>query len=191
MSAPSAWDAALPALAALLGAAALAKVARPGDTGRALRVAGLPGGPGVVRGGALAELAVAAAVLAGAGRWAAGALAVSYAGFSGFVALARVRRWPLATCGCFGEPDTPPTLTHAAACLVAAGAAGASALAGRAPGLGADVSGLGAVRAAVFVALSAVTAYAAFLVMSAGPRLGAARAALRAGPGPTPEGASR
>jgi hypothetical protein len=46
------------------------------------------------------------------------------------VAYARRRGGPLATCGCFGRPDTPPTALHlvidlvlaAAAAVVAAGA---------------------------------------------------------------------
>ena len=181
MSGASAWDAALPALAGLVVVAGVAKLVSPGDTARALRRTGLPTGDTVVRLGAAAELAVAGAVLAGAGRWAVGALGASYLGFAGFVGLAVVRRWPLATCGCFGEPDTPPTPLHALVCLAAAGACAGSLAGGSAPGLVALVTAQSWARDAVFTVLSVAVAYAAYLLMSALPRLGAARAALRGG----------
>ena len=61
----------------------------------------------------------------------AGALvATSYVGFVGVVGYARARGGPLATCGCFGTPDTPPTLTHALIDAVLAFAAAAYAAAG-------------------------------------------------------------
>lgn len=43
----------------------------------------------------------------------AGAVAASYAVFVVVVCYARARGGPLATCGCFGTPDTPPTVIHA------------------------------------------------------------------------------
>lgn len=181
MSGASAWDAALPALAGLVAVAAVAKLARPGDTARALARAGLPLGEVGVRFGAAAELAVAGAVLAGAGRWAVGLLALSYLGFAGFVGLALVRRWPLATCGCFGEPDTPPTLLHALVCLAAAWACAGSVMAGHASGLAALMTAQSGARDVVFGVLSLAAGYASYLLMSAVPRLGAERAALRGG----------
>src|SRR5664279_1267519 len=42
-------------------------------------------------------------------------------GISAVVAVALRRRTPLASCGCFGRPDTPPTATHLA--IIAAGTA--------------------------------------------------------------------
>ena len=39
-------------------------------------------------------------------------VALSYLCFFGIVAVARRRGGPLATCGCFGRPDTPPTALH-------------------------------------------------------------------------------
>ena len=39
-------------------------------------------------------------------------VAFAYAGFAVFVLVALRRGWALTSCGCFGRPDTPPTLTH-------------------------------------------------------------------------------
>jgi hypothetical protein len=173
------WDAAVPALGLLSVAAGAAKVASPADTARAMRTAGLPVGAGLVRAGALAETAVGAAVLAGAGRVAVALLAASYLAFGGFVAAALVRRWPIASCGCFGEPDTPPTALHAAVCVVSAGALAGAAIAGPAAGVGSVLSVEGGYKGGVFLACSAVAAYVLYLVMASAPRLVAARAALR------------
>ncbi len=78
----------------------------------------------VVRAGALAEAALGAVALAFP-RPATGALvALSYLCFFGVVGLvARRRGGPLATCGCFGRPDTPPTVLHLVLDLVLAAAA--------------------------------------------------------------------
>ena len=98
----------------LLGLAGVSKIARPGDTARALRLAGIPASRAWVRAGALCELAVAVAALM-APCAATGALVAGfYAVFTVFVMLALRRRWPLSSCGCFGKPDTPPTGSHAA-----------------------------------------------------------------------------
>lgn len=184
MSALPVWDAAVPALALLSAAAGAAKVARPTDTARALRTAGLPVGASLVRAGAGAETAVGAAVLAGAGRPAVVLLAASYLAFGVFVTTALVRRWPLATCGCFGEPDTPPTALHAAVCLAGAGVLAGAAASAPAAGVAGAVSAEGALRGTVFLLSSVVAAYVLYLVMASAPRLVAARAALRdIGPG--------
>jgi hypothetical protein len=42
----------------------------------------------------------------------AGLVAASYVAFAGVVAYARSRGGALASCGCFGTPDTPATLVH-------------------------------------------------------------------------------
>jgi hypothetical protein len=107
----------------LLGAAGAAKLARPDDTARALHAAGLPLGRQAVRLGALGELAVAVAAVALPGPWTGALVALSYAAFAGFVIVALVKGWPLASCGCFGRPDTRPTPAHAGLDLAAAGVA--------------------------------------------------------------------
>ena len=120
----------------LLGAAGAAKLARPADTANALRVARLPSRPGVVRAGAAGEVALALAALLWPGPVTGALVAAAYAAFAGFVTLALRRGWPLASCGCFGRPDTPPTAAHAALDAGAAVAAGwwAAAWSGQAAG---------------------------------------------------------
>jgi hypothetical protein len=98
----------------LLGAAGIAKAIRPSDTSNALRRAGLRVGSGAVRAGALAEVAVAAAALLAPGAVTGALVAAAYASFAGFIVVALRKDWPLASCGCFGRPDTPPTVAHAA-----------------------------------------------------------------------------
>lgn len=103
------------AACALLLVAGAAKAHRPDDTGRA--VAQVLGGSSsrmswVVRIGAAGEIALGAASLVYVGPALAGAVAVSYVGFAGFVVLARRRGGPLASCGCLGTPDTAPTGLH-------------------------------------------------------------------------------
>lgn len=121
----------------LLCAAGLAKLRRPDDTARALVLAlhGSDGGDEplgsarrrrlatAVRLGAGAEAALGLAALLRPNAAAAGAVALSYASFAAFVELARWRGGPLATCGCFGAPDTAPTGLHAALDLFLAVAA--------------------------------------------------------------------
>jgi hypothetical protein len=116
----------------LLGAAGVAKVIRPGDTATALAAAGWPAGPTAVRAGAAAEVAVAALAIAVPGPATGALMAVAYTAFAVFVLVALRRGWALASCGCFGRPDTPPTSAHAA---LNAGAA-ASAVWWAAAGLG-------------------------------------------------------
>ena len=98
----------------LLGLAGVSKIARPGDTARALHVAGIPASRAWVRAGALGELAVAVAALVVPCAATGALVAGCYAAFAVFVLLALRRRWPLSSCGCFGKPDTPPTSSHAA-----------------------------------------------------------------------------
>jgi hypothetical protein len=100
----------------LLVAGAL-KVLRPHDTALALTRLG----PGLsltnaqwgVRALAGMEAALGAVGIAYPDPVAAGLVAASYLGFVVVVLYARARGGPLATCGCFGSADTPPTLTHA------------------------------------------------------------------------------
>ncbi len=108
---------AAPYLAAtvMLAAAGLAKLIRPGDTANALYGAGLPRRitVGSVRVVAGAEVVVAAAALVAPGAVTGSLVAAAYTGFALFVVLAIRRRWALSSCGCFGRPDTPPTVAHA------------------------------------------------------------------------------
>jgi len=99
----------------------------------------------------------------------AGAVSASYGLFAIFVTAALVRGWPLASCGCFGEPDSPPTILHVvidaafgAGALAAAAAGGASplALTARRPGWG-----------LAMVSLATAVAGLAYLALTSLPRL--------------------
>ena len=107
----------------LLVGAGLAKVLRPADTARALaavsaghgattRRLGPVGARRVVRLGAAAEAGLGLVGLLVLDSAIAGALALSYGAFAAYVVVARRRGGPLATCGCFGTPDTPATRLH-------------------------------------------------------------------------------
>ena len=114
--------------AGLLVVAGVAKAARPDDTARAM-AALLPGPLPLrllrwrVRAGALAEAALGVVAVVFPRPVTAALVALSYVCFFGVVAFARWRGGPLATCGCFGRPDTPPTALHLVIDLVLAAAA--------------------------------------------------------------------
>jgi hypothetical protein len=116
---------AAPYLAAtvLLAAAGAAKTARPSNTANVLRTAGLPSHHLVVRLGAAAEMVVAIAALVRPGLITGLLVATSYLVFAGFISMALRRGWVIASCGCFGRPDTPPTRAHLVLNLGAAGCA--------------------------------------------------------------------
>lgn len=111
------------ASAVLLAGAGAAKLWRPDDTARALRVAGLPAHRQLVRAGAVGELAVAVASVAAPGPVTGALVAAAYLGFTAFVGLALLRGWPLSSCGCFGRPDARPGYPHLVLDALAAAAA--------------------------------------------------------------------
>ena len=149
------------AAALLLVVAGLAKVARPLSLVRALRAAGLrvraPLLARWVRGLALLEAALGAVAVVQPSRAAALLVAVSYAGFTAFVLRALRRGSPLASCGCFGQADTPPTPGHAVVTGMLAVAAGLIAI-GSAASLG-----------VALVVVSAVLAYLTYLALAVLP----------------------
>jgi hypothetical protein len=98
---------------ALLGAAGVAKAIRPGETANALSGAGYPVGPAWVRVGAVAEAFLAVVALLVPGALTGGLVAATYALFAAFIVVALGRGWALSSCGCFGRPDSPPTIAHA------------------------------------------------------------------------------
>jgi hypothetical protein len=174
------------AAAILLVVAGATKVVRPDGGARA--VAGLvPRLAGrarpIVRALAAAEAAIGFAALTWPAAVTAGLLASSYAAFAVVVLLARSRGGVLATCGCFGGIDTPPTLAHA---LLDMGAAVAAITVGVDFGdHGRLLTGLLARQPAHGIPLlagSAVIALLALTAMSLLPRLQAVRAELRRAP---------
>jgi uncharacterized membrane protein YphA (DoxX/SURF4 family) len=165
-------------LAAVLVVAGLRKLRAPAAAADAMRAAGMPGGARAARVVGLAETAIGVLVLVAPSRPALAAMAVLYA-ILGWVAVRLVRSAaPVASCGCFGADDAPPSPLHAVFDAAAAGLAlvaavrpppGLPALAARAP-----VAGVGLVAGCL------AAAYAVSLVLSHLPQ--AARA-YRAGRG--------
>ena len=116
------------AACALLALAGAAKAWNPGDTARAVvTTVTLPLATTrrLIRVGAGAEAALGVAGLVYPSPWTAGLVACSYLGFAGFVSFVLVRGGPLASCGCFGRPDTPATRLHVVVDLALAGSAAA------------------------------------------------------------------
>lgn len=89
---------------------------------------GLPWRGPVVPLMAVAEVVTGAAVVVTGARPALVVLALWYAGFVGFVAVALRREVPLASCGCLGREDTPPTAAHLLVNIVFAVAAAVAAV---------------------------------------------------------------
>lgn len=100
-----------------------AKAARPNDTAHALHLVGAPVPAAVVRVGGALEAALGGWALLAANRASALLVGASYVAFFVFVAVAKVRRLPIASCGCFGRLDTPPSVVHLAIDLAAVVAA--------------------------------------------------------------------
>jgi len=172
-------------IAALLAGGGALKVHRPATTARALGQMGLPSSPSLVRVGAAAEMVVGAGALAWGNRPFAALVALSYLGFATFVLLALRRGVPLSSCGCFGGlQDTPPTYGHlalnvaaaAAATVVAVGPGGGAALA--------DITRLDGslVLRGVFLVLTGVSAWFAYVALTLLPRVLAGPATVRSRP---------
>jgi len=170
MTAP-AWYAAFATAATVLTAAGLAKAARPADTARALRAGGFPARDWIVRAASGVEAAIGLAALTAGGRLAAALVAISYSGLAVFVAVALLRDTPLSSCGCFGEPDTPPTILHVVIDVllsVAAWMAVAHPVRGLPAAIAADPS-----QGLVLSGLIGLATYAAVTALTALPRLSA------------------
>jgi hypothetical protein len=157
------------ASALLLVAAGAAKTREPLSLVRALRAAGVP-----VRAPLLARwvrvLAAAEAVLGviavvHPAPVVAAAVAASYGGFTVFVLRALRSDSPLASCGCFGKTDTPPTPAHVVVTAVLAVAAVVVAVG---PGPATDIPVL---------VVSAVLAYLTYVALAVLPLV--SRRALR------------
>ena len=100
---------------ALLVVAGAAKMIRPDDTARALATVTplrLVHIRLLVRAGATAEVALGVVALAYPRTSTAGLVALSYAAFAAFVLVVRAKGGAIASCGCFGTPDTPATMVH-------------------------------------------------------------------------------
>jgi hypothetical protein len=120
------------------------------------------------------EAALGAAGIVYPNAVAAAAVAVSYTGFVGVVSYARARGGPLATCGCFGTPDTPPTVLHALIDAGLAFAAAAYAAAGTGTWLP-DALSRQWFKGVPLMVSAALCGWLAFLAMVRLPRLQAAQ----------------
>lgn len=100
------------ATAALLVVSGIRKVVDPAPTAGALRAAGLPHQSILVLALGVLEVGVGAGNLLLSSVPLAWSQATIYAAFALFVVWALRQRVPIASCGCFGKPDTPPTWLH-------------------------------------------------------------------------------
>jgi hypothetical protein len=166
------------AACALLVVAGAAKAIRPADTARALTQATsairLDRMALLVRTAAALECALGVAGIVFPWPPIAAAVAFSYLAFAAFVLVAYSKGGPLATCGCFGTPDTPPTVVHVIINVGLAASAVVVATAGRSGTLVDALSGQ-PWRGIPLVAVSAVCAWLIFLALSPLARLEAAR----------------
>ncbi len=159
--------------AALLAAGGAAKVVKPAPTATAMTEMGLPVPAVAVRAGAAVELAIASGALAGAGRPVALLVALSYLGFTGFVAAALRRGVPLSSCGCFGVADTPPTAVHLLVNVAAAAVAMAVALGAGGGGGLTEITAMDGslLLRGTFVVLTAASVWFAYAALTLLPKL--------------------
>ena len=158
-------------MALLLLVAVGAKLGRPGRAVDALRQAGLPASPLLVRLLAAGEAVVAVLVIVVGGVGPALALAGLHLGFAGFVTRLRSGGGS-PTCGCFGGDDAPAERLHVVVNLACAGLAAVGAVAG-ADDLLSTISEQPALGLP-YVLLVLVAAQAMLLVLTGLPRLLAA-----------------
>ena len=156
------------AISALLVVAGSMKVYRPKFTVGALRAARLPAGPSLVRGLGLGELVVGiGAIVNGSPLWAT-AVAVFYIGFAGFVIHALRSGIPISSCGCFGSPDTPPSVGHVVLNSAATAVALAVAVAPIGPWVGLSATNAG--TATAFLLFSGATVYLLYAIVDVLPQ---------------------
>ncbi len=165
------------AAALLLVAAGVLKVADPAPLVRALRSVGLRAPASAVRALAAGEAALGLAAVLTGSRVAAAGVALSYAAFTVFVAVALARGGVLASCGCFGKQDVPPTRAHIA--VTAALALVATAVAVRPLGSLPTVLGAGPAEGLPLLVATAAVAATAYLVLAVPPPAAARATAAR------------
>jgi hypothetical protein len=149
----------------LLCVAGSSKLRAPGPARRALLVLGLPSGEAIVRLIGLGELAIGGWCTVDPSRPSAIAIAIVYALFA-LIAWALARRQ--ASCGCFGEGDSPASVMQAIISAVISLAAVGAGLAG--PHGLAWVLGRPAAQAAVLIIGATASTYAAVLAYTELPR---------------------
>lgn len=151
------------AAALVLVLSGVAKLRQPGSLVRLLGSVGIPAGPVGVRAFSLVESAVGTICLIAPGRAAAMALGSLYVVFAAVLACILARRLEVASCGCAGDRDLPPSWIHVALNLAAAATALASAVTGPAFGGLAPTAAHLPLAGAGFVVGVATTAWLAVL----------------------------
>lgn len=145
-----------------------AKLVDPDPTSGALRAAGLRSSRWAVSALGLWEIAAGSMALGVGGAIGGAALFATYAAFAGFIVYALRSGLPIQSCGCFGRSDTPPSMSHVAVNLVAAGS-----------GLWLVISGGGDLATTLttqplggvpYVGLIAVGVYALYLLLAELPK---------------------
>jgi hypothetical protein len=113
-------------VAVVLAVGGISKLGAPDASGASLRSLGIPASPTLVRFLAFCEIAIAVIALVVGGTL--GALAVTFA-FVAFTLMMYllVRKGSSASCGCFGQADTPPSSLHVVANAICAALAAAAA----------------------------------------------------------------
>lgn len=156
------------AITTLLAVAGVMKVYRPKYTVGALRAAGLPANNALVRLLGAAEVGVGIAALStDAPMWAA-AIGAFYLAFALFVVHALRSGIPISSCGCFGSPDTPPSVGHVVIDLAAFVVALAVALNPVGPWVG--LPGVNIWTGAAFLLFSAATVYLLYAIVNVLPQ---------------------
>src|SRR3954452_17788639 len=109
-----AWTAPLLVAGVLLAVAGAPKALDPTNTVGALRSVGLRARPLTVRVFGAVETALGIGAIITGARPLVALVALSYAGFSGFLVVALRKGGMVSSCGCLGRADTPPTRSHLA-----------------------------------------------------------------------------
>jgi hypothetical protein len=153
--------------AGLLVLAGATKILRPDPTAQALLDAGLPGTLGAARGVGVVEIAVGLWAIVAPASGGAIALGTLYAVFAGYLGFLLVARPDAGSCGCAGPTPVPPSRLHLTLNVVA-GALGVAYAATAAPDAPAWISSLG--WAALPVVLGLVVAgWLAVVAVTAAP----------------------
>jgi uncharacterized membrane protein YphA (DoxX/SURF4 family) len=150
----------------LLLLAGVPKVRDPHPLVRALSSVGLRVPTGLARLLAVVEVVLGLLAVVAPVRTTAAGVALLYAGFTAFVAVALARGGVVESCGCLGRADTPPTLAHVATTATLAVAGALAVLAQPAPDLWWE---RGPTTALAVAGLAALLGFVAWVILAVLP----------------------
>lgn len=152
--------------AAVLVAAGAIKLKKPLPVTGTLALLKLPRSTRLARALGSIEIAIGLAALLGDPRATYAVLAAVYAIFAAFTAWALYTDQPLASCGCFGDPNTPAMPSHVLLTVIASAVAASAAAAGS-PALRTLLTahGWNVLPLTLFFAVAIYLAYLAFAVL--------------------------